>query len=260
MSESADTPRVTPYRLIFGPEVFDATRFEAVRAEADQHGAIGADELFMLPAAGELLTEMVPATGGKDVVAQVKALLFHAYVHWRHGRHVYRLPVSMLRDLIAGESVPPVTSPPAAESGYMQLPRNIVWASVADEVPPEPVDGFFWNAPSTRPDDDGGGAPGRLDLLFTLGVRAGRPGLSLFDVSLESYAQLADWATVNARPDGEDFANVLPGGELQGYHALTTSAEAVKLAALCLACAADPAQQWSEEIAADETVHSPLDG
>jgi hypothetical protein len=258
MSDKADTPRVTPYQLIFGAAVFDATRFEAVREQADAHGAVAPDELFMLPAAGELLDDLTPPEGGKDIIAQVSALLFHAYRHWRHGLHVYRLSATTLRRLIAGDATPALDAPPPAQAGYLQLPRNLVWASVADDAPPEPVDGFFWSAPTPEAKDAGAG--GRLDLLFTLGVRPGRPGLSLFDVSLDSAAQLAEWATVSARPDGEDFANVLPGGELQGYHALTTSAEALKLAALCLAHTADPTLHWSDDAAADETVHVPPDG
>jgi hypothetical protein len=256
MSKSSDPPRISPYQLIFGPAVFDDTRFEAVRDQADAHDAVAPEQLFMLPAAGELLHELSPPEGGKDIVAQVRALLFSAYRYWRHGRRLYRITEPLLRELIAPASAPPAAPQPPAAAGYVQLPRNIVWARVADEVPPEPVDGFFWSAPSS----DESGAAERLDLLFALGVRADRPGLSLFDVSLDTAAQLTEWATVSARPDGEDFANVLPGGELQGYHAITTGAEALKLAALCFAHISDPALQWSTVDEAGETVHIPADG
>jgi hypothetical protein len=40
-------------------------------------------------------------------------------------------------------------------------------------------------------------------------------------------------ANLKARSEGDDFANVLPGGELQGHFAVTNTAEAVKLAARC---------------------------
>jgi hypothetical protein len=37
-----------------------------------------------------------------------------------------------------------------------------------------------------------------------------------------------------ARADGTDFDNILPGGDIDGLFGLTSAAEAVKLAALCL--------------------------
>jgi hypothetical protein len=255
MSEPSHTDRITPYRLIFGPAAFDDTRFEAVREQADAHDAVAPQQLFMLPAAGELLRELAPPEGGRDVIAQVSALLFSAFRYWRHGRHTYRITEPLLRQLVAPDYTTPRPQPPAP-AGYVQLPRHLVWARVADEAAAEPVDGFFWSAPA--PGESGG--PGRLDLLFALGVREGRPGLSLFDVSLDAAAQLSEWAAVSARPDGEDFGNVLPGGELQGYHALTTGAEALKLAALCFGAIADPALRWTTADADGEIVHVPADG
>lgn len=255
MNEASDTPRVSPYRLIFGPTVFDASRFARVREQADAHHAVTPDELFMLPAAGELLHELAPPEGGKETIAQVRALLFSAYQYWRHGRRIYRMTGPLLDEVTAPGAALTAPPEPPSEAGYVQLPRNIVWARVSEEAPPEPVDGFFWSAPA-----DAGGSAERLDLLFALGLRPGRPGLSLFDVSLDEAAQLNEWANVEVRPDGEDFANVLPGGELQGYRAVTTGAEALKLAARCFARIADPALSWSEEEEADETVRVPVDG
>lgn len=256
MNESSDTPRVSPYQLIFGPAVFDAERFERVREQADAHNAVTQDELFMLPAAGELLHELAPPEGGKDTVAQVRALLFSAYQYWRHGRRTYSVTQPLLEEVIAPGAALAAPPEPPSEAGYVQLPRNIVWARVSEEAPPEPVDGFFWSAPAAGD----GGSVERLDLLFALGLRPGRPGLSLFDVSLDAAAQLTDWANVDVRPDGEDFANVLPGGELQGYRAVTTGAEALKLAARCFARIGDPALTWSDEDVAGDTVHVPVNG
>src|SRR5690606_32011032 len=115
---------------------------------------------------------------------------------------------------------------------------------------------FFWSSPGANAQAAGD----RLDLLFALGVRAGRPGLSLFDIALDTTAKLSEWATVDARPDGTDFENVLPGGELQGYHAITVGAEALKLATLCFARIGDPSLRWDIVEREGETVHSPMDG
>jgi hypothetical protein len=252
----------TPYDLVFGAPGFDEARFDQL-AEEDGGRAAAPAELLMLPTGGALLREMLPAdvegTAHVALVRQVGALLFHAYRFRLHGRCVYRLTPVQLQPLLDGTAPPPdwqfrVPGP----AGYVQLPRNALWARADEGVAPEPVDGFFWNAPEAAadpapaPDSPATGSadspatgsadspaapdpPGvaRLDLLLALGVRAGRPGLSLVPVSVEAPATLEQWARVEARPDGTDFANVLPGGELQGYHALTTQAEVLKLAVLC---------------------------
>jgi hypothetical protein len=255
------TESPTPYDLVFGAPGFDEAQFEQMRAEDGGRAAAPA-ELLMLPVGGQLLRLMMPAdTAGaahSALVIQVSALLFHAYRFWLHGKGVQRIPMEQLLPLLDG-AVPPAewSFRVPAEAGYIQLPRNALWGRVEEDAAPEPVDGFFWNAPAVpspsaeaAPADEAaaateaavteptaGAAPvtaiARLDLLLALGVRAGRPGLSLVPVSVETPLALEQWARAEARPGGTDFANVLPGGELQGYHALTTQAEVLKLAALC---------------------------
>lgn len=225
------TERPTPYDLIFAAPGFDESRFERVREQ--DSGAKTPTELFMLSAAGGLLRELLPdeeATSHSAVVAQVSALMFHAYRFWLLDRRVCRLDEDALAPLLTG-AAPPADwefAVPAA-AGYVQLPRHALWARVEEDAVPEPVDGFFWSAPAAAP----GEPPSRLDLLLALGVRAGRPGVSLIDVAMETTAGIEEWSRAQARPGGTDFENVLPGGELQDYHALTTHAEAVKLAVLC---------------------------
>jgi hypothetical protein len=220
----------------------------------------------MLPAAGALLHELSPPEGGKEVIAQVSALLFSAFRYWHHGRHTYRITAPLLRQMfdnaVATAATAAAATPAAGDTplrppvpaGYVQLPRNAVWARVSEDSAAEPVDGFFWSAPTA---DESGGAE-RLDLLFALGVRPDRPGLSLFDVSLEAASQLAGWETVKARPVGNDFDNVLPGGELQDYHAIITAGEALKLAALCFRRIAD--LEWRASTDGSSTVHVPSHG
>jgi hypothetical protein len=245
-----DAPRVTPWELVFGETVFDVTRFERLREQAQTERALTMAELFMLPVAGELLHEMVPPEGGRDAVAQVRALLFAAYTFRLHGCNVYRVSEALLRELL--DTAPPGATGLPGAAGYVQLPRNLVWARITEEGAPEPVDGFFWSSPD---DSDAAG----LDLLFALGIRPGRPGLSLFDVRIEPPAQLRQWSEIVARPDGHDFANVLPGGELQGYHALTTRAEALKLAARCMAALA-AVDEWHVDHEGSQLVHTPAHG
>jgi hypothetical protein len=234
MSDDRDAARPTPYHLIFGAPAFEEARFELIREQAAERRAVTPTELFMLPAAGTLQRELLPADADpethRELVAQMSVLLFHAFRFWLHGRTVYELTESAARALVApGPLAAGWHFRAPSPAGYVQLPRNLFWARVADDAAPEPVDGFFWSAPSA----DEGGSAGRLDILLALGVRRRRPGLSLVDASVETGETLQQWADVNARPGGTDFENVLPGGELQGYHSLTTMAEVLKLAARC---------------------------
>jgi hypothetical protein len=264
MTDSQDRPaatvaRVTPYELVFGAPAFDETRFELLREQAETYGATRASELLLLPAAGELLHELIPvaepdaagAAGARtpdakpegaeqtdtraagayrEIVEQTGALLFHAFRFWLHGLAVYDFTGALLRPVLEpGHVVGEWRFRTPAPAGYVQLPHHLLWARVAEGAAPEPVDGFFWSAPAAEEN----AVQQRLDLLLVLGVRRGRPGVSLVDVTVEGTPELQHWADADARPGGGDFDNVLPGGELQGYHALTTPAEALKLASLC---------------------------
>jgi hypothetical protein len=233
-NEAGADPRPVPYDLIFGSADFDEGRFELIAEQARAHRAVTAPALVLLPAAGELLRGLLPEESRgaehRDLVAQVSALLFHAFRFWLHGRCVCALDEATARSLLTrtepvGEW--PLRTP--APAGYVQLPRHLVWSRVAEDAAAEPVDGFFWSAPTA----DEGARGQRLDLLLALGVRRDRPGLSVVDASLEDSERLVHWADVDARPGGTDFENVLPGGELQGYHSLTTQAEVLKLASRC---------------------------
>jgi len=222
--------RITPYHLIFGPPGFDESRFGLIREQATPADLTSAATLILIPTAGELLRELLPPRqDGIDhahVFSQVSALMFHAFTFWNADRPIYRISEPAFRRLMAsgGSGDRSFTLPGAA--GYVQFPRNVMWSRVDDLTPPEPVDGFFFSAPQSTPTK-------RIDLLLVLGLRRGRPGVSLIDVSLDDAATLEQWATVKARPAGEDFENMLPGGELQMYHGVTLHAEVLKLVALC---------------------------
>jgi hypothetical protein len=232
MTAANDETRPTPYDLIFGAPAFDEARFDLIMEQARDSGAATPTELFMLPAAGTLMRELLPEDTGSDVhralVAQLSALLFHAVQFVRYGKRVYTVSEAAARGLVERETVGEWTFAVPVQAGYVQLPRNLFWARVEEDGAPEPVDGFFWSAPADGP------SAGRLDILCALGVRRNRPGLSLVDAAVEQGTGAAQWLDVDARPGDTDFANVMPGGELQGYHSLTTTAEVLKLAVRCL--------------------------
>ena len=63
----------------------------------------------------------------------------------------------------------------------------------------------------------------------------GRLGFSIMALTGPAQeGEVTSIVTVQARAQGEDFSNVLPGGELQGHFAVTNNAEALKLAARVL--------------------------
>ena len=229
--------RETPYEIVFrrGRIDFEGARFDAVRVEAEQRGmAVDDPERFiMLGTVGELLREMLLDEDAADdtgdvwhalppqAIAQMGALLYHAYRFRDAGARVHSIDEATARALAAGEA-PPNPAPVAlTDSGYVQLPRNLFWARADEDGPAEPLDGFFY-------------ARGwRVDLLFALGVRPRRPGFTAIPIGIDE-AALDQLAAERARDEGADFANILPGGDIDRLHGLTSAGEAVKLAALCM--------------------------
>lgn len=224
-----------PYDLVFSPSLFEEERFPGIAEEAEARGAAARDPdaFLMLASVGALLRALMPEDAApRDVRAEMLRvygrLLFHAWHYWREGKRTLALEEPEARALVEGE--------PATEewrfaapgpAGYLRLPRNLFWGRVEEGATPEAVDGLFWTLAPPAEEAD----PGRLHLLLVLGLRPDRPGFGSIDVSGAADSR---WVEADARPGGEDFANVLPGGELEGLHALTTEAEALKLACLAL--------------------------
>lgn len=241
--------RDTPYDLVFrkGRLDFEGERFPAVRAEADERGVpVDDPERFvMLGAVGALMRDMlldeaaaddegeIWAALPPDAVAQMGALVYHAFRFQEAGARTYAIDESVARELAAAPAATAeheaaltgrATPAAPAEAGYVQLPRNLFWARADEAGAAEPLDGFFWTLGR------------RFDVLLALGVRPRRPGFTAIPVGVEldHAGGPVDWAERKARAEGEDFANILPGGELNGLLGITSAAEALRLAALCL--------------------------
>lgn len=231
--------RETPYDIVFrGGDIDFEARFDDVRAEADARGMLVDDpeRFIMLGAVGALMREMILAeeaadAGGElwqavpaDAIAQVGALLYQAYRFRAAGARVLTIDEPTARALVGGESVPSPVPAGRIDAGYVQLPRNVFWARADAESAAEPLDGFFF-------------ARGfRFDVLLALGVRARRPGFTTIPIAadVDSRAALDRWAETRARDAGDDFANILPGGDIDALRGLTSAAEALKLVALAL--------------------------
>jgi hypothetical protein len=242
MQHAPTADRPDPYTLVFGAPFFTEEAFPALLEEAAEAGLerAGPERFVQLAGAGRLLRTLVPADAPGAGIRTHGAFLYHAYNHWRGGQRILEVDTDALQAAL--EAPEPAASLPAdahlvrvpAPAGYLRLPRQRLWARVEAEAAAEPVDGFFWVAgePTERPD--------RVDVLLALGLREGRPGLSV----LEAGTPLREGAlpteiVLDPRPQGTPFANILPGGELQAYHGLVTAAEALLLATRLL-CAPHP--------------------
>jgi len=229
--ERGGAGRLTPYELVFGPGGFETRAFPRILAEIELRGAdVSAPERFLrLESVTALLRELAGDAPGVDVYGRYGALLYHAWHFWRFDRRVFAVEETLARRLVESTStVGTWQLTPPHPAGYMQLPRHLFWARVEEGATPEPVDGFFWTMPGR---DDPETPPfDRLDALLVLGMRPGRPGFGSIPVGVElSGAPPGHWADADGRPSGDEFANLLPGGELHGWYGLVTELEVLKL-------------------------------
>ncbi|HUG41807.1 MAG TPA: hypothetical protein VMM12_15060 [Longimicrobiales bacterium] len=234
---------MTPYALAFGRDQLDDRLFPPIAEEAAARDLPldDPDRFLFLGSVGRLLRAVAgdPGDGDREGAPRAREpradmgeemrqhgrLLYHAFHHWRGGRVTRSVDEATLRGLLDGP--PPVgdwrlTAP--APAGYLQLPRNLVWAAPAASMRPEPADGLFWMLLRE-------GTPA-LHVLLALGVREDRPGFSVIPVTGVP-DDVPHWADVDARPGGKDFETTLPGGEMDHLYSLETPAEILKLASLC---------------------------
>lgn len=217
-----------PYAAIFGRPEFEDTLFPALRSEAEELNADSrdAEEFLQLPSATEVLEKLSP-TGSAEPppVTGVVALAFHGFHFWRCGRAGFTIDEAQLRTLL-GPDAPPIGDWAIAapgDAGYVTLPPNLVWAA-PDSGTPEPVHGFFYTvSPATT-------ESARLALLLALGVREDRPGFTAIELGVPLPAPPpGHFGDIDARADAEDFANVLPGGDLRALLSLTNAGEVLKM-------------------------------
>lgn len=226
-------PFLTPYELAFGEAGFENRIFPRIQAEAEEHREDPAvrERFGFLSLAGDAAREIVPAEAPVDALEEYRALLFHAFNFWRYGRRTYVLEPAVARYLV--ESAPSLARWELhlpVPSVYVQLPPKLFWASIATDVPPEPVDGFFATVADCR--DPLGQPYQELQVLMALGLRRGRAGFSVIPFETEIGRGIAPgWVDAAGREGAKDFENILPGGEIAGLYSILTTTEALKLLA-----------------------------
>jgi hypothetical protein len=224
------TERAHPYDLVFANEELEGTAFPAIRDEADVRGVDPGDReaVLLLEGMGELMRGLLLPDASAPAFAQFSAIVYHAYHYWLAGKQTTSIDEPTLRKMLqpateigSWDMVPP------APAGYVQLPRNLLFARVEEGAPAEGVDGFFYvmrgvNDPAVPPFP-------RLDVLLVLGLVPNRAGYSVVEVTTDVTAGVAGhFGDVQAREAGEDFENILPGGEGRLF-AVTNEMEVLKL-------------------------------
>jgi hypothetical protein len=227
-SDVAPSARSTPYELVFVEGDFEGRVFPGIATEAAEQGTdpLNPERFNFLSMTGDVLREVTPDDAPPDALEQYRSLLYHAFHFWRSGRRLFVMDRAVARYLV--ETASPMAGWQFAAptgSGYLQLPANLFWSSIAPDTPPEPVDGFFYTMSSA--DEAVGRGFYRLQVLLILGLRRSRAGFSVISLDSGIGPELLDDLS-EIRPGG-DFANVLPGGEIAGLYSILTTTEALKL-------------------------------
>lgn len=242
--------RTTPLDLAFPED--DALRdaVARIREEAQARGADTGDlgAFGMLASVNAIIRDVGGVGAPPDGILQHVALLFHLFHFTLGGGRVHLVSAPVARRLAAGPPGEgagvsggagagggPIPLLPPAPAGYVQLPRHLFWVHPDPAGPAEAVDGFFWagtaGASGGGPGGDGADTGGELlHLLLATGIHDARPGLTVVPLPAAPLSEAETWVAARCRPDGDDFANTLPGGELDALLAFTTAGEVFKLA------------------------------
>ena len=215
------TGRVHPYDMVFAMPELEGTAFPAIRTEAEERGVDLHDHerVLLLEGMGELMRSLLPADAASSAFAQFAPIVTHAFHYWLEGKQTFAIDEAALRSMIDGTgAVGDWQMVAPARAGYVAFPRNLIFSRIDESAPAESVDGFFYILGDTR-----------LDVLLILGVVPHRAGFSIINIAgMLSDAPMGHFGDVQARENGVDFENVLPGGTGRLY-AITNAMEALKL-------------------------------
>ena len=224
--------RRTPYEVAIPGRTFTRDHFPRIRDEAAAGQADTRDpaRFVFLGAVGHAIDAIAGEErrgAEEDPYGEIRRhgpILFHAFHFWSGGETLLLLSTGAARSLVSwdaeagAEAWTEVPAPPA-DSGYLQLPRNLFWGEAVEGGAVEPLDGLFWTC----------GADGVVHVLAVLGLRDDRPGVSVVDLPGITPPVFLDAVGQPAREKGTDFESDLPGAELEGLYSVKTGAELVKL-------------------------------
>ena len=204
--------RATPLDLVFGPAAEPAFPRIAASLAAGGHDPSDRDAFLMDREVVTLLHDLRPEQGLGEAMDQMVALVHHAFLAWAAGAVTIPIGPQAAEELLeqplaeAAESkdVPPY---------FAQFPERLIWATVIENQPPEPLDGIFV---SRTPDGD-------LRVLGIFGLRPDRPGFSAVEATGGRVERLA-------REDGSRlFDPTLTGGATAGLRSIVGEEELLEL-------------------------------
>jgi hypothetical protein len=215
------TGRAHPYDMVFALPELEGTAFPAIRKEAEERGVDLHDHerMLLLEGMGELMRSLLPADAAAPAFAQFAPIVTHAFHYWLEGKQTFAIGEATFRSMIDGTGALgdwQMAAP--ARAGYVALPRNLIFSRIDESAQAESVDGFFFILGKER-----------VDVLLVLGLVPNRAGFSIISIAgMLRDAPGGHFGDVQARDEGVDFENVLPGGGGRLY-ALTNTMEALKL-------------------------------
>lgn len=206
--------RATPFDLVFG-DLAEA-EFPRIRTGLADAGADPRDrDAFLLRGeAGAVIRQLLPEEGLGEGIAELAALVHHAFLHWRAGAMTLPLDRAQLTELLTREPdhVPP-GDPLVPEAFYLQLPPRQLWGEVEPGAPHEPLDGCFVLDRGT----------GELSVLGVFGLHPDRMGFTVAEAA-------GGPAPALAREDGSRlFAPLMSGGAAAGLHSIAGLEELLEL-------------------------------
>ena len=168
-----------------------------------------------------LLRDLRPDEGLGEAMDQMVALVHHAYLFWAAGGATLAVSRDAAEELLRSEPGD-VADPKDVSPYYAQFPERLIWASVIEDQPPEPLDGVFVSRTPA----------GELRVLGIFGMRADRDGFSAVEAIGPRIGSLA-------RADGNPlFQPTLPGGAAAGLYSIVGEEELLELGWRTLALAA----------------------
>jgi hypothetical protein len=204
--------RATPLDLVFGHAAESVFPRIAAGLAAGGHDPSDRDLFLMDREVVTLLHDLRPEEGLGDAMDQMVPLVHHAFLAWAAGA------VTVPIDREAAEDLLGQPAPDAAESNdippyFAQFPERLIWATVIEDEPPEPLDGLFV---SRIPGGD-------LRVLGIFGLRPDRAGFSAVEATGGRVEGLA-------REDGSRlFDPTLAGGADAGLRSIVGEEELLEL-------------------------------
>lgn len=215
--------RVTPYELLLPSQEFAERWFPVIREEAEgKGGSLETPESFvLLSQAAMALREIRGEDDAPELIQQHGALLFQAFHFWENQKPFYFLDTPVARYLVEGGPKEGEWEPSLpGKAGYIQLPHHLFWSAGEEGEVPESLDGIFWSAPEGE----------NVTLLMVMGIRKDRPGLAVVPLPTLPLEAAGPWASMDVRPEGQDYHSDMPGAELEGLYAVSSGGEVLKLA------------------------------